>query len=189
MKRAVAPERYLVFVTPALFEPPPPPPPPEGVQRHIWRATSRHALPPGPNRIHAAAWSVYNAVGIFRNRAFGAVLYSVGGQLIHRTMVFPAYYAFPFMNPSDVQAGDIWTHPQHRGRGLARNALAEVLYDWRHTARRVWFVTNETNLASVRLAERVGLVRAGIALHRDPWLGPRGLGRYELISPAELSTA
>ena len=80
------------------------------------------------------------------------------------------------MGPGDLQAAGIWTHPDHRGRGLARLALQELTGRLVHSDRHLWYLAREDNRASIGLAERSGFRLAGRGRKRVG-LGPLGAFR------------
>jgi RimJ/RimL family protein N-acetyltransferase len=55
----------------------------------------------------------------------------------------------------------IWTHPDHRRRGLARHAAMAFLDDSLPQGRSIYWINDAPNVASRRLAESVGFVYAG----------------------------
>jgi SAM-dependent methyltransferase len=82
---------------------------------------------------------------------------------------------------ADLQFGDLWTHPAHRGLGIAPAALCLAIAARSDRDRTFWYLTHETNVASIRTAERAGLRRMGRAV-RTRKLGLSQLGQYELTS-------
>ncbi|WP_162276025.1 GNAT family N-acetyltransferase [Roseimaritima ulvae] len=121
----------------------------------------------------------------FRNRQYAVMLAYDGSRPIHRTCVFPGYFRFPFMEPRDLQIGDVWTDPDYRGQGIAGMGLARALTQLASTGpRRVWYLTESTNTASIRLAERIGFTSVGQG-SRTKKFHCRALGAYVIN---ELST-
>lgn len=65
------------------------------------------------------------------------------------------------MGKDDLQIGDTWTAPEHRGKGLATYAIYEILRHHGKPGRRIWYITDQDNPSSVRVMEKVGFVLAG----------------------------
>jgi GNAT superfamily N-acetyltransferase len=91
------------------------------------------------------------------------------GSLAHHSMVFPKYRRFPFMGANDLQVGDVWTAPRHRGRGLATFAMQEILRAAPQPHQVYWYVADEENAASIRVAEKNGFARAGWGRRTRPF--------------------
>src|SRR5262249_34490237 len=66
----------------------------------------------------------------------------------------------PVANASAADAG-VWTHPEFRGHGHAAAATAEWAALMRTSGRQLFYRTSRTNLASQRVAARLGLRRIG----------------------------
>lgn len=152
--------------------------PPAGYQLQLWEPALTAVVPPGAPRPSYTAWWLFDRAHAFRNAGYGVVLVWSGDVLAHRLGIFPGWYRFPFMGPDDLQLGDLWTDPAHRGRGLASAAIAFALRA-RVDARRFWYVTHQANTASIRTAERAGLHLVGTATRTRPF-GVRLFGRFRL---------
>lgn len=76
-----------------------------------------------------------------------------------------------------------WLAPHARGRGVATRAVSMVV-DWarrEHGVRRIELYTHPDNVASQRVAERVGFRRVGSIVHDPPFEdGTTEAFRYEL---------
>ena len=120
----------------------------------------------------------------FRNREYGALIIRVGRHVAHRALVLPPYFVFPFMGPGDLQIGYTATDETHRGRGLATFAIREVVRRLGRPGRRFWYLTEESNVASVRAARRAGLSLVAEGIRKDR-LRVRALGYFALTAAAE----
>jgi predicted GNAT family acetyltransferase len=89
------------------------------------------------------------------------------------------------MKSKDLQIGDTWTMPEHRGKGLATFALRKVIEIYAESGRAMWYVVAEDNLPSIRVVEKTGfnLVGSGTKQKR---LGLSLLGSYVIESDANL---
>jgi RimJ/RimL family protein N-acetyltransferase len=96
-------------------------------------------------------------------------------------MLIPPFLRFPFMAPNDLQCGDIWTEPSERGRGLAvAGVSASVRHAWQ-SGRRIWYLTEEGNEPSQRLARHIGFSLVGEG-QRTRRLGFRIFGQFVVTS-------
>jgi RimJ/RimL family protein N-acetyltransferase len=157
------------------------PPAPDGCSVRVWQPAGLHWIPPGTSGPKWIVWRLFQVAGIFSSRDYAVVQIWRGTQLAHRSSVFPRYFRFPFMQPSDLQVGDTWTRESERGRGLAVAGLLTALA-WAR-GRRVWYLTTAANEASIRVARRAGFRLAGTGVRR-PAFGIGVLGAYQLVHPA-----
>ena len=81
------------------------------------------------------------------------------------------------MSAADLQVGDTWTSPSERGKGLATSALGAIVECHAAVGRNLWYVAEEQNVASIRVAEKAGFARAGYG-HRTTRFGFRIFGEY-----------
>jgi RimJ/RimL family protein N-acetyltransferase len=127
-----------------------------GYDVSVWRP-ARDGLPPSdlpywPN----AMWWLFDRLRVFRNRNFGVLLVRSEGVIVHRSLVSPPFFRFPDMGPADLQVGDTWTHPAHRGRGLAKAAIHGIHRAWAGQFQRMWYIVGDANLASRKVIEACG---------------------------------
>jgi ribosomal protein S18 acetylase RimI-like enzyme len=145
----------------------------------IWRPRRdgwpRAPLPLWPNLV----WWALDALGVFARRDCGVLMLLSGGRLVHSALVSPAWFRFPNMQRDDVQIGAVWTAPDMRGRGLARLGMQMILAAWARDGGRVWYIVEEDNTPSIRLAERAGFLRMGDGERSRPF-GLGLLGRYRI---------
>lgn len=154
-----------------------------GMTLELWRPCLRRLTPPGLTDRTYAVWWMFHYLHVFRNRDYGVLLAHVDGRVVHRAGLFPPYFRFPFMARDDLQIGDVWTAPEYRRRGIASYALRWALATCARPGRRIWYVVEETNDASIRTAEALGmqLVGAGERVHR---FGSSFLGAFVITTPA-----
>ena len=96
--------------------------------------------------------------------------------------------------PADGSIG-YWVAAGARGRGTATRAL-QLICEWR-SERPLQLVTHPANVASQRVAEKVGFRRVGVTSHeprfRDGITGAilfkLELGRTQLLAPARIEVA
>ncbi len=139
---------------------------------------ARQGFPPtGSRRALNLAWWLMARAGLFARHDFTEFALWHEGRIVHRLIVTPRWYRFPFMAAADLQIGGLWTAPDLRRQGFASAMVAEACR--RFGASRLWFVVEADNRASIRLAEACGFVMQGRGRRTKP-LGLRGVGRFLL---------
>lgn len=150
---------------------------PTSVVLRCWRPDSDGYPPRGRRSISNMFWWALTRIGGFARGGFTELRVERQGKLLHRLIVTPAWYRFPFMTNGDLQIGDVWTLPDGRRQQLARAAIIEAHHRFGRAGRRFWYVTDATNVASGALARSCGyrLVATGRRTRR---LGLRIFGQY-----------
>jgi RimJ/RimL family protein N-acetyltransferase len=156
---------------------------PEGYGCSIWRPSIRSLWPPGTSDrrtwVRFAFRCALDFLRLFANRSCGAVCVFFEGQLVHYSGFTPRYWRFPFLADSDLQIGDTWTAPAHRGKGIARYALHRIVEWKKQEGRKFWYVVAATNAPSIRVVEGAGFTLAGEGAWDKPF-GMKALGSYNL---------
>ena len=147
----------------------------------LWRPTLAEPAPATLSRSAAAMWWWFHRLHVFSNRDYSALLIESGGEVVHRSMIFPGFFRFPFQQKWDLQVGDTWTMESHRNRGLAAYALAQIVHELRRAGRGFWYVVEEHNLPSIRAVERAGFAKLACG-RRCSRFGLRFLGFYSMNS-------
>ena len=134
-------------------------------------------LPEGLPFFPFGVWTAMHHLRVFANGDYGVLVVYDAGRVVHRSGLFPRYARFPFMAKEDLQIGDVWTDPHHRNRGLASFAVHELLREKAGPGRRIWYVVEPDNAASIRTIEKAGfaLVGHGVRTNR---LGLSLLGQF-----------
>ncbi len=148
---------------------------PPGYQWRLWRPSLCHIIPPGLPCFPFLVWWLLHQLRIFSNRGYGVLLVTRGDELVHRSVLTPRYFRFPFMSASALQIGDTWTADAHRGKGIASFALRRLTATGGR--RTYWYLTESSNTASVRVAENSGFTLAGSG-RKTSRFGVRALGSY-----------
>ena len=128
---------------------------------HFWKPSPLSVVPKGMPLIPFAVWWVFHYLRLFSNQGYTIFVIYDGKRLIHRSCVFPGYFRFPFMGKDDLQIGDTWTAPDHRGKGLALFALQEISRLQKRPGRKFWYVVDESNIPSIRVVEKAGFTKVG----------------------------
>jgi RimJ/RimL family protein N-acetyltransferase len=156
---------------------------PAGYRFSFWWPSAKQPWPRNAcdNRMRARFFFRYllHAARLFSGRGCGAICMYRGDDLVHYSGFTPGYWRFPFLPDQDLQIGDTWTDPAHRGRGLAQFAVSQILWLMRRPGRQFWYVVATANAPSIQVAEKSGFALAG----EGPWRRPFGiklLGYYDL---------
>jgi RimJ/RimL family protein N-acetyltransferase len=152
---------------------------PDGCALVSWRPARDGLPPPGPHFAVNSAWFALDRLGLFASRDFEALSVVRDGRPLHRLIVTPRWFRFPFMAEDDLQIGGLWTAPEARRLGLARAAIAEAHRRHARPGRAFWYVVDDGNAASIGLAEACGYSLAGAGRRTRP-LGVRGLGQFRM---------
>jgi RimJ/RimL family protein N-acetyltransferase len=152
----------------------------------IWRPTWTEPVPDGMPLFPFAVWWLMHHLHVFANRGYCQLLILHDNRIVHRSVVTPRYFRFPFMREGDLQVGDTWTDPGHRGMGLASFALDAILRS-APPARQFWYLVERENVPSIRVAEKCGFRLAGRGL-RSCRYGSSLLGAF-IMTEGEARTA
>lgn len=99
----------------------------------------------------------------------GALLIRSLKEVVHYSGFTPRYWRFPFMGDGDLQIGDTWTAPAHRGKGLARFAVEGIVAAASQPDQCFWYVVEEINQPSIRVVEKAGFALAARGTWIKPW--------------------
>ena len=83
------------------------------------------------------------------------------------------------MGVNDLQIGATETKLEHRGRGLAVRAIVDIVTRMATPSRKFWYLTEESNSASLSVIRKVGFDFVGFG-RLIPRYNMHVLGRYEL---------
>jgi len=153
---------------------------PEDYRCEIWKPSFGKIVPAGMSLYPFGAWWLLHQGRIFYNREYALFLIRHAGAVVHRSVITPGYFRFPFMGKEDLQIGDVWTSPDHRGKGLAVFAIRKILSEYARPGRRIWYLVENDNLPSIKAAEKAGLMKHGEGI-RTKRFGVKLLGRYEIV--------
>jgi len=95
-------------------------------------------------------WYMFYYFGIFVNKKYRIAYIKNKNKILHKTLIFPKFYRFPFMKKNDLQLGDILTEKSFRGKGVASKVISFILDKYK--TKSFWFLCNENNISSIMLA-------------------------------------
>ena len=151
------------------------------VRVRLWRPGDRI---PGPETFLGHTHFFYLAfhrLGLFANDDYSAIcIEEDDGTLLHVSCIFPRFFRFPFMAKNDLQIGATFTVVGARGRGLAKLALIEAVRQLASPGRAFWYLAEEVNQASCRVADQAGFKVVGHGA-RIARLGLSVLGAYRIV--------
>jgi RimJ/RimL family protein N-acetyltransferase len=133
---------------------------PSGLEASNWKPTFSQALPPSISARSFYAWYLLHTFRLMKSQSYGALLIHQNDRLIHRSIIYPAHFRYPFMQANDVEIGSVWTEPDQRGKGLAVCALQLLVQRFARIGS-VWYFTRDANTSSIRVAKKSGLVLVG----------------------------
>jgi RimJ/RimL family protein N-acetyltransferase len=84
------------------------------------------------------------------------------------------------MDLEDLQIGNTWTDPAHRGKGIALFALRTLISALSRPGRKLWYVVDAANVSSIKVIERVDSTFVGSGTWNRP-LGLKLAGTYEIL--------
>jgi RimJ/RimL family protein N-acetyltransferase len=157
---------------------------PAGYTCERWRPSLFRFAPHGVPFFPFVVWWLFHITHVFANREYAVFVIRHGETLIHRSVITPRYFRFPFMAAADLQVGDTWTDPAERGKGLATIALESIIGTPSSRECTCWYVVEPDNLASIRVVEKAGFTLAGNG-HRTRRFGLGILGKFLLAHRVE----
>jgi RimJ/RimL family protein N-acetyltransferase len=155
------------------------PPCPSGYEWRMWRPALWDPIPAGLPFLPFFVWWLFHQFRVFANRGYAILLISQAGRVVHRSVLTPKYFRFPFMSAGDLQIGDTWTDQAHRGKGLATFAVQAALAS--ADQRTYWYIVERANASSIRVVEKIGFTLVGTGTRKSRF-GVRSLGVYVLNS-------
>jgi ribosomal protein S18 acetylase RimI-like enzyme len=128
----------------------------------VWRPSLKKPVPPNKS-VKYIVYSFFHAIGIFRNKFYSAYLLYDGKELVCSLLVVPAHFKWPFMGKKDIQFTYVMTVDKYKGRGLAGKLLEQVIFQMEKQVDAFWYVTDTENIASIKVAEKLGFKLIGRA--------------------------
>lgn len=95
-------------------------------------------------------WYIFYHFGVFENKNYFVAYIKNQNKILHKTLIFPKFYRFPFMKKNDLQLGDIFTEKTYRGRGIAFNVVNLIINMYK--TKNFWFLCSENNISSIMIA-------------------------------------
>ena len=125
-----------------------------------WRPGITRYIPPNSPVTYLYLWLMH-VLNIFKNKEYSAYSIEEDGREVCSLVCVPALYKWPFMNRDDLQIKNVFTHPEHRGKGYASRLIRYVLDKTDLKSRIYWYMTDEENIPSQKLCEKLGFKFVG----------------------------
>ena len=151
-----------------------------GYSGEFWRPSPARAIPaglPATERNRFRMRWLLHCLRAFPNRDYSVFVVRRGNEFVHYSGITGRYWRFPFLADADLQIGDTWTHPEHRGKGIAGFAIDRILAAMSRPGRHIWYVVENINTPSIRAAEGAGMTRFALGVWRRPF-GLKLFGSY-----------
>ena len=161
-----------------------------GYAWNVWRPELTDLHPPRAPRELRRRFMLRAAMHqarLLRGHGYGEIVIYSDNELVHHTGFAPRYWRFPFLGKDDIQIASAWTSPAHQEKGFAEFAIEKIIASARRPGRRFWYCVEDSNLASIRVAEKLGFSLIGIGT----WVVPMGmelLSYYEILDSAQTGT-
>lgn len=126
----------------------------EEINFKIWKPSLINIIPPFKNWKYVLFW-LYHYLGVFGNKNYFYVQALHNQKLAGSLMVVPSFYKWKFMKRKDVQFMYVMTAEAYRGHGIAGTMIEFASRNCSNVGE-FWYVTSEQNLASRKVAEKIG---------------------------------
>jgi len=141
--------------------------------RHLqvdWSPSPTRWIPPDKSTKYLF-YSIFHYARIFRNQDYCWMALTEADVEVPALKVsmlcVPAHFRWPFMAKNDIQFIYVFARPGERGKGWGVKLLDAGLRSLAIPGRTFWYVTDEDNIPSQKLALRAGFGLAGKAVGRS----------------------
>jgi len=132
----------------------------------VWRPSIR-SLKPRDTPWRYVAFSFFHWLKIFGNSDYCSMSVEENGELRASMLVVPSLFRWPFMERNDVQLTYVITKASSRSQGWASYLLSQSICRLARKDRSIWYVTDTSNVASQKLADKSGFELVGKAAPRS----------------------
>ncbi len=115
-------------------------------------------------------WWFFHYLSVFENNQFEILFFYNQGELAHFFCIVPKYYRWSFMKKKDVQLTYVVTEKNYQGKGIAFKCISNSLIK-RKVIGDIWYVTDSENIASQKLAEKLGFKLQGTGIRKSYLFG------------------
>ena len=117
-------------------------------------------------------YTVFLLLNVFENKNYFHYMSKVSGEIDSGFLTIPAYFRWPFMQARSVQFTYVMTAEEHRGKGLAWQGIYQAHQELKTIGiEDFWYVTDTDNMASQRLAQKMGFSLVGTARKQKAFFG------------------
>lgn len=127
---------------------------------HRWNPGLTRFIPPNSSLPYIYFWFMHY-LRVFKSRDYCAYVIFEQNKPVCSLVCVPSLYRWPFMNPGDLQIKNVFTSPDHRGRGYASQLVYQVINELGIGNREYWYMTDEENIPSQKLCQKIGFEYMG----------------------------
>lgn len=131
----------------------------------VWKPGIFRYLPPNKDYKYFMYW-LFHYLRIFKNKSYSAYLLYNNDELVSSFLIVPSHFKWPFMQNNDVQFTYVMTNGKYRGKGVAGKLIEKTITDLNQSVDAFWYVTDTENIASIKVAEKIGFQCEGTAERR-----------------------
>lgn len=121
----------------------------------IWRPSLFSPLPPGKPFKYIILTLLY-ALKLIPNKNYLLIELLDKEEVMSSILVVPKFEKFKYMGKNDIQFIYVMVKEKFRGQNLAIHTIKESLAHLKKPVDNYWYVTNRNNIASIRVAEKLG---------------------------------
>jgi hypothetical protein len=127
----------------------------------IWKPSIFDLIPPG-KPFKYILFTFFTWFRVFKNNNYFYIRVYHNKTLVSSVMVVPAYFRWKYMDKNDIQFIYVTTNEAYRGQNLAASTIVETLKYLKSKVNLSWYVTSSDNIASQRVAIKLGFKEAEI---------------------------
>ena len=158
----MATKEILVYHTREIVRPPNH----TDVRFNRWVPSLNHPIP-SKKPWKYIIYTVFSLLRIFKNKNYSHYYLLDSESIASSLLTIPAYFQWPFMQSNSVQFTYVMTAEEHRGKGLAWKGIYDAYRDLKNNGiKDFWYVTDNENIASQKLAKKMGFNFVGSAKKR-----------------------
>lgn len=124
----------------------------------VWRPTVFNLVPPQKPFKYIVLSFAY-LLRLLSNRNYFLIQVFDNEQNVSSLLVVPKIFKFDYMKKKDIQFIYVMTNANYRGMNIAAATVLEAVKHLTEKVDGYWYVTNTTNKASIRVAEKLGFKR------------------------------
>lgn len=160
-------KKILVYVTKEVIEPLEL----EKTNFIRWTPSITSIIPKGKPKSYFI-YSLFLFFRIFKNKKYYSFHSLDGHEISSSFLVLPAHYRWPFMQLNSIQFTYVVTKKEYRGRGLAWVGIYQAYLQLKNQGiEYFWYITDSENIASQKLAKKMGFNLVGSASRKDMLFG------------------
>lgn len=126
-----------------------------------WKPALNRIIPKGLfRRTFIYCW-IFHILRLFRSSKYSVFLIYYDQEIVHCSVVIPAFFKYPFMGKNDVSIGPVDTNKDHRRKGLSSYAIRKIIETYERQNTQFWYYMRDENEISKRVIEKFGFTAWG----------------------------